>query len=95
MPTNQALARSAPLPRLVAPALWLTTCAVPVLPAKSMPSMWTAAAVPVVVVPAMASEMVSQLAEVMGTTRSPEPGSWEDVLFELRGTWSGRRRAGA
>src|SRR6266436_5034928 len=33
MPTNQALARSAPLPRLVAPALWLTTWAVPVLPA--------------------------------------------------------------
>ncbi len=38
MPTNQALARSVPLPRLVAPALWLTTWAVPVLPAKSMPS---------------------------------------------------------
>ena len=38
MPTNQALARSVPVPRLVVPALWLTTCAVPVLPAKSMPS---------------------------------------------------------
>src|SRR5260370_40361756 len=74
MPTNQALARSAPLPRLVAPALWLTTWAVPVLPAKSMPSRWTAAAVPVVVVAAMASVMVSQLAGVMGMTRSPEPG---------------------
>src|ERR1700723_694645 len=72
MPTNQALARALPVPRLVVPALWFTTSAVPVLPAKSMPSRWTAAAVPVVVVAAMASVMVSQLAGVRGMRRSPD-----------------------
>ena len=74
MPTNHALARSAPLPKLRAPALWLTIWAVPVLPAKSMPSRWTAAAVPLVVVAAMASVMVCQLAGVTGMVLSPEPG---------------------
>ena len=75
-PTNQALARSAPVPRLFIPALWFTTCAVPVLPAKSMFSRRTADAVPPMCgsrAPAMLSVMVCQTAVSIGTCTSPVP----------------------
>ena len=60
---------------LFMPALWLTTCAVPVFPAKSMPSRCEAQAVPPgPVTAAMPSVMISQLAGLMGTVTSPAPG---------------------
>ena len=50
-----------------------------------MPSRWTAAAVPVVVVAAMASVMVCQFSEVSGMVFSPEPGKFSWIAWS---SWS-------
>ncbi len=81
MPTNHALGTVWWPPPLRARASWLMTWAVPVLPAKSMPSRCEAPAVlngPSVVACAIPSVMICQFSGVSGIVASPEPGkvSW-------------------
>src|ERR1700742_3247496 len=76
-PTNHAFARwLTSLDTDLAPKLWFTTCAVPVLPAKSMPSRCEERAVPPApeTTAAIPSVMVSHVEVAIGTFVSPEPG---------------------
>src|ERR1700750_2930772 len=76
-PTNHEFARElTSLDTDLAPKLWFTTCAVPVLPAKSMPSRCEERAVPPApeTTAAMPSVMVPAVAGLIGKSASPDPG---------------------